>query len=304
MQDFRLKVFRTVAGKLNFTNAAEALFLTQPAVTLQIKTLEEDLGVKLFDRSGGKVRLTEAGEVLLGYAERITDLYNEAEVAVGSLTGEERGRLAVGASTTIAQYVLPALLGEFISYFPRVELSMVSGNTENIIRVLDERKISLGLVEGPIGRNDLKTKNFIDDEIVAVVSPTHKWATVKTSKIKIKQLAGIPQIWREQGSGTRRVLEDALKKAKLKLRDFNIAMELDSTEAIKSAVEANLGIGFVSRWALSREIELGLLKIVNIENLKIKRQFKFVYPRTPQLEQTAESFLKFALRRRPYLRKN
>ena len=119
MQDFRLKVFRTVAEKLNFTNAAEALFLTQPAVTLQIKTLEEDLGVKLFDRAGGKVKLTEAGEVLLGYAARITDLYNEAEIAVGALTGEERGKLSIGASTTIAQYVLPALLGEFLSYNPR-----------------------------------------------------------------------------------------------------------------------------------------------------------------------------------------
>ncbi|MGI8494710.1 MAG: LysR substrate-binding domain-containing protein, partial [Pyrinomonadaceae bacterium] len=203
MQDFRLKVFRTVAEKLNFTNAAEALFLTQPAVTLQIKTLEEDLGVKLFDRSGGRVSMTEAGEVLLKYAARITDLYNEAEIAVGSLTGEERGRLAVGASTTIAQYVLPALLGEFLIVHPRVELSMLSANTENVIRALDEKRIALGLVEGPIGRNDLKTKSFIDDEIVAVVSATREWA--KDSKISLKQLAEMPQIWREHGSGTRRV---------------------------------------------------------------------------------------------------
>ncbi len=301
MQDFRLKVFRTVAEKLNFTNAAEVLFLTQPAVTLQIKTLEEDLGVKLFDRAGGKVKLTEAGEVLLGFAERITDLYNEAEIAVGVLTGEERGKLSIGASTTIAQYVLPALLGEFLSNYPRVELSMVGANTENVIRALDEKHVTLGLVEGPVGRNDLKTKPFIEDEIVAVIAANHKLAASKKLEINFQQLTGIPQIWREQGSGTRRVVEDALKKAKLKLRDFKIAMELDSTEAIKSAVEANLGIGFVSRWALTRELELGSLKIVNIEKLRIKRQFKFVYPRTPQLDHTAESFLRFALRRRPIL---
>ena len=301
MQDFRLKVFRTVAEKLNFTNAAEALFLTQPAVTLQIKTLEEDLGVKLFDRAGGKVKLTEAGEILLGYAARITDLYNEAEIAVGALTGEERGKLLIGASTTIAQYVLPALLGEFISYHPRVELSMIGANTKNIVNALDEKRITLGLIEGPVGRNDLKTARFIEDEIVAVIAADHKSATAKNSKITLKQVVEIPQIWREQGSGTRRVVEDAFKKAKLKLRDFNIAMELDSTEAIKSAVEAKLGIGFVSRWALSREIELGSLKIVTIEKLQIKRQFNFVYPRTPQLERTAETFLRFALRRRPVL---
>ena len=299
MQDFRLKVFRTVAEKLNFTNAAEVLFLTQPAVTLQIKTLEEDLGVKLFDRAGGKVKLTEAGEVLLGYAARITDLYNEAETAVGVLIGEERGKLSIGASTTIAQYVLPALLGEFLVYHPRVELSMIGANTENIVNALDEKRITLGLVEGPVGRNDLKTARFIEDEIVAIIAADHKLA--KNSQINFKQLAELPQIWREQGSGTRRVVEDALKHAKLKLRDFKIAMELDSTEAIKSAVEANLGIGFVSRWALSREIELGSLKIVSIEKLQIKRQFNFVYPRTPQLERTAESFLRFALRRRPIL---
>ena len=299
MQDFRLKVFRTVAEKLNFTNAAEVLFLTQPAVTLQIKTLEEDLGVKLFDRAGGKVKLTEAGEVLLGYAARITDLYNEAETAVGVLIGEERGKLSIGASTTIAQYVLPALLGEFLVYHPRVELSMIGANTENVVNALDEKRITLGLVEGPVGRNDLKTARFIEDEIVAIIAADHKLA--KNSKINFKQLAELPQIWREQGSGTRRVVEDALKHAKLKLRDFKIAMELDSTEAIKSAVEANLGIGFVSRWALSREIELGSLKIINIEKLQIKRQFNFVYPRTPQLERTAESFLRFALRRRPTL---
>ncbi len=299
MQDFRLKVFRTVAEKLNFTNAAEVLFLTQPAVTLQIKTLEEDLGVKLFDRAGGKVKLTEAGEVLLDYAARITDLYNEAETAVGVLIGEERGKLSIGASTTIAQYVLPALLGEFLVYHPRVELSMIGANTENIVNALNEKRITLGLVEGPVGRNDLKTARFIEDEIVAVIAADHKLA--KNSKINFKQLAELPQIWREQGSGTRRVVEDALKHAKLKLRDFKIAMELDSTEAIKSAVEANLGIGFVSRWALSREIELGSLKIINIEKLQIKRQFNFVYPRTPQLERTAESFLRFALRRRPIL---
>ena len=134
-----------------------------------------------------------------------------------------------------------------------------------------------------------------------MIAADHEFSAAKNSKISLEQLAEMPQIWREQGSGTRRVVENALKKAKLKLRDFNIVMELDSTEAIKSAVEAHLGIGFVSRWALSREIALGSLKIVGIEKLQIKRRFNFVYPRTPQLEHTAESFLRFALRRRPAL---
>ena len=126
-------------------------FLTQPAVTLQIKTLEDELGIRLFERSGGKIRLTEAGQVSLDYAVRIADLYREAETAVGVLIGEERGRLAIGASTTIAQYVLPRLIIEFLSRHPNIEFSVISGNTENIVRAPDNKAIALGLVEGPVG---------------------------------------------------------------------------------------------------------------------------------------------------------
>ncbi len=299
MQDFRLKVFRTVAEKLNFTNAAEILFLTQPAVTLQIKTLEEELGVKLFDRSGGKVRLTEAGVILLEYANRIAELYEEAEAALGVLVGEERGRLSIGASTSIAQYVLPSLIGKFLSFHPKIEFSMISANTENIVKSLDAKTISLGLVEGPIGRSDLKIEPFIEDEIVVIAASNHELALNQSEKISLSQLAEIPLIMREYGSGTRQVIENSFKKLGLKLSQLKIGMELDSTEAIKTVVEANLGIGLVSRWGLSREIELGLLKIIKIENLEIKRQFQFVYPRTPRLDRSAETFLRFAHRHLP-----
>ena len=299
MQDFRLKVFRTVAEKLNFTAAAEVLFISQPAVTLQIKTLEEELGVKLFDRAGGKVRLTEAGEILLDYAARIADLYNEAETALGSLIGEQRGKLSLGASTSIAQYVLPHLIGRFLVIHPKIEFSMISANTENIVKALDAKTITLGLVEGPIGRSDLKVERLIEDEIVVIASANHDWALDETAKIELSQLNNTPLIMREHGSGTRHVVENALKKGGLKLSELNIAMELDSTEAIKSVVEANLGIGFVSRWGLSRELELKTLKIIKIDHLEIKRQFQFVYPRTPRLEATAESFLRFARRYLP-----
>ncbi|HRH46609.1 MAG TPA: selenium metabolism-associated LysR family transcriptional regulator [Pyrinomonadaceae bacterium] len=295
MQDFRLKVFRTVAEKLNFTSAAEILFLTQPAVTLQIKTLEEELGVKLFDRSGGKVRLTEAGTILFEYAKRIADLYEEAETALGVLVGEERGRLSIGASTTIAQYVLPRLVGQFLALHPKIEFSMISANTENIVKALDEKGIMLGLVEGPVGRTDLKTERFIEDEIVVIAATNSDWS----AEIQLENLAELPLILREHGSGTRRVVENALKKGRLKLSELNVVMELDSTEAIKSAVEANLGIGFVSRWGIMREIELGILKVIKIENLEIKRQFQFIFPRTPRLEGVVEAFYRFARRNVP-----
>ncbi|HRH45687.1 MAG TPA: selenium metabolism-associated LysR family transcriptional regulator [Pyrinomonadaceae bacterium] len=299
MQDFRLKVFRTVAENLNFTHAAEVLFITQPAVTLQIKTLEEELGVKLFDRSGGKVRLTEAGEILLDYAERIAGLYSEAETAIGTLIGEQRGKLSLGASTSIAQYVLPHLIGKFLSLHPKIEFSMISANTENIVKALDAKSISLGLVEGPIGRSDLKFEPFIEDEIVVIAAANHELALNQSEKISLSDFAEMPLIMREYGSGTRHVIENALKKNGLKLSQLKIVMELDSTEAIKSVVEANLGIGLVSRWGLTRELELGTLKIIKIDQLEIKRQFQFVYPRTPRLDATAESFYRFARRHLP-----
>ena len=150
----------------------------------------------------------------------------------------------------------------------------------------------------------MKTDRFIEDEIVVIAAANHDWALRRTTKIDAAQLAEIPLIRRERGSRTRRVVEDALKKSRLKLRDLRVVMELDSTEAIKSAVEANLGIGFVSRWGLTKEIELGSLAVVNIENLLIKRQFQFIYPRTPKLEGAAEIFHRFARRRRPALDKN
>lgn len=299
MQDFRLKVFRTVAEKLNFTSAAEALFLTQPAVTLQIKALEEELGVKLFDRSGGKVRLTEAGVLLLKYADRIADLYSQAENAIGALIGEERGELSIGASTTIAQYVLPHLVGKFLLLHPKIEFSLISANTENIVRALDSKAITLGLVEGPIGRKDLKIERFIEDEIVVVVAANHEWALNQSKEIDLARLTDMSLIMRERGSGTRQVVENALKKAGVKLSELNIVMELDSTEAIKSVVEANLGIGFVSRWGLRREIELGTLKIIKIKNLEIKRQFQFIYPRTPRLAGAAKTFHRYTRQHQP-----
>ncbi len=299
MQDFRLKVFRTVAEKLNFTSAAEALFLTQPAVTLQIKTLEEDLGMKLFDRSHGKVRLTEAGELLVGYAKQIADLYHEAETALGSLIGEDRGRLAIGASTTIAQYILPPLISNFLSKNPKIEFSMISANTENIVKALDTNEINLGLVEGPTGRINLKAEPFLEDEIVVIAAANHEWALHDNLIIDVDQLAKIPLIFRERGSGTRQVVENALKKGGLKLAELNIVMELDSTEAIKSVVEANLGIGFVSRFGLTREIELKTLKIIKINNLEITRRLQFIYPPNPRQDKVVENFYRFLRRSHP-----
>ena len=292
MESFRLKVFRVAAEELSFTHAAAKLFLSQPAVTMQIKNLEDELRLRLFDRTGQKISLTPAGRVLKDYATRIATLCGEAEEAVAKLRGETVGALSLAASTTIAQYLLPALAGEFLRENPGVELHIVSSNTAEVVAALTARRVALGLIEGPPGRSDVKTQPFLEDRLPLIAPPGHEWA--ETGLLDPARLEGTPLILREHGSGTRDVVERALRKAGLGLKKLRVVMELDSTEAVKSAVRAGLGVGFVSEWALSREIALGLLKTVPVRGLDIRREFLFVYARGPEPAGIEGKFLKFA----------
>src|SRR5215472_9734731 len=236
LESFRVVVFRTVAEKLNFTQAAEVLRLTQPAVTSQIKALEDDLGVRLFERTSGRIAITPAGEVLLHYAREVARLSEDALVHISAMSGEQRGKLRLGASTTIAQYVLPQLLVHFLQIHPRVEVSVTSLNTQEVVAGLLEHRTVLGLIEGPPGTSDLKTEDFLEDEIVVIAAAGHPWVQQR-QKPSLADLAAQPLVMREPGSGTRRVVEDALRKVGLSPRDLHVALELDSTEGIKSAVE-------------------------------------------------------------------
>ncbi len=290
MENFRLKVFRTVAEKLNFREAAEALLLTQPAVTLQIKALEEELSIRLFDRSGSRIALTEAGGRLLKHAVQLAALAQTAEQDLATLSGVESGELHIGASTTIAQYFLPKLVGEFGRMNPRASLSVVSGNTLQVVDALLKGSIPLGLVEGPVMRGGVSTELFLADEIVMILPAQHEWTG---RAVSLDQLASEAMIFREQGSGTRRVVETALRKAKIPLKKLRIAMELDSTEAIKAAVEAGLGVGFVSARAIQKELKLQTLQIGMVEGLRIRRKFSIIQLRGPQAGGLAGAFLQY-----------
>jgi DNA-binding transcriptional LysR family regulator len=293
LENFRLKVFRAVAEHLNFRKAAEQLFLTQPAVTLQIKALESDLSVRLFDRSGNRVALTPHGTILLGYANKLAALAAEAEQELDMEKEKFSGDLSLGVSTTIAQYVLPRLIGAFLNEHPRVHLALHSGNTEEIVALLLAHKVSIGLIEGPARQRGIHTEPFMRDELVLITSPNFE-----ADRLTPRQLAAFHLLMREQGSGSRRVVETALaEKAGLKLKDFQSVMHLDSTEAIKSAVEAGLGVGFVSRWAITKELELGALKIVEVQGLKISRYFSLISLAGPDQQGPAGAFRAFALAR-------
>lgn len=292
LENFRLKVFRAVAEQLNFRKAAEQLFLTQPAITLQIKALENDLGMRLFDRTGGKITLTRQGSVLLGYANQLATLASEAERQLGFSEGSVSGELALGASTTIAQYVLPKLIGAFQNEYPKIQFSLRSGNTSGIVRFLLEGKVALGLIEGPARERGVRTEPFMEDELVLITAPSFD-----SNRVAPGQFVGMSLLMREQGSGSRHVVELALEKAGLKLKAFNKVMELDSTEAIKSAVEAGLGVGFVSRWAIAKELELGTLKVAEVSGVRAARHFTLISRTGPEPQGTAGALRTFALGR-------
>jgi DNA-binding transcriptional LysR family regulator len=296
LDNFRLVVFRKVADQLSFRKAAEELYLSQPAVSLQIKALEEDLGVQLFDRTGTQIRLTSAGRLLLRYAEQVSSLLRHAEQEIASLSGDHSGHLALGASTTIAQYVLPRLLGEFSRAYPRIQSTLISGNTEHIVEAVERQKIELGFIEGPARSRGVKTEPFLKDELVLIVSTAHEWAEL--ASIPSADLCSAPLLMRERGSGTRRVVEMALERSGIKRNSLHIVMELDSTEAIKSAVEAGLGIGFISRWAIAKDLRLdSAFRIVEVDGLRIQRDFLIAYPSGPEPLGLAMQFRRFLFSR-------
>ncbi len=292
LENFRLKVFRAVAEHLNFRKAAEHLFLTQPAITLQIKALESDLGVRLFDRAANRVVLTPQGSVLLRYARKMAALAAAAEQELGSEGGQFSGELSLGVSTTIAQYVLPRLIGAFLGEHPRVQLSLRSGNTDHVVRLLLHGEVAIGLIEGPARDRGVHTEPFMQDELVLITPPGFD-----PDHFSHQRLLASSLLMREQGSGSRHVVESALEKAGFKLKAFKSVMDLDSTEAIKSAVEAGLGIGFVSRWAISKELELGVLNVREVRGLKIARYFSLVTRTGPAQQGPPAAFRIFALTR-------
>jgi LysR family transcriptional regulator, transcriptional activator of the cysJI operon len=292
LENFRIRVFRTVAHHLNFSRAAEELLLTQPAVTQQVKALEDELGVPLFDRSGGRITLTAGGKVLLPLADQMKEISDQAFAAVTEAFGEPAGELAVGASQTIAQYLLPNFIAGFIKAHPRIRIVARSGNTKAMLDDLVAHHIQVALIEGPDQRKDLNIEPFFQDHMVLVVPTSHEWAD---QEIDIEALKQQPLLMREFGSGSRRVVEKAIVGAGLRKKDMRIQMELDSTEGLLSAVEAGLGVTFVSRWAVRNQLSLGTLKIARVRGLKLSRQFSIAYPAGPAPTGNVGAFHRFLL---------
>ena len=289
MADRRLQVFHTVARLLSFTKAAETLHMTQPAVTFQVRQLEEYFNTRLFDRTHNRISLTEAGERVYQYADRIFDLYNEMENSVREMTGEIRGALTIGASTTIAEYMLPALLGDFGTRYPEVTIHLRVSNSEGIVSMVENNTIDLGVVEAPVGNKNLVVEVCRQDQLVAIVPPNHDLA--EKESVAIDELLEYPFICREEGSGTREVINEYLSHNCD--TSLNISMELGSPEAVKGAVEAGMGVSVVSRATIQKELKLDTLRAINLVP-KLERPFSFVHQKQKFRLRAMEELLDFA----------
>jgi DNA-binding transcriptional LysR family regulator len=291
MADRRLQVFHTVARLLSFTKAAESLHMTQPAVTFQVRQFEEYFNTRLFDRTHNRISLTEAGQRVYEFADRIFDLYGEMENAVRDMTGEIRGVLIIGASTTIAEYMLPALLGDFKKKYPDVNVHLRVSNSDGVVSMVENNDIDLGVVESPVMNKNLVVEDCRKDRLVAIVTPQHPLAS--RQKIKVPELLEYAYITREEGSGTREVIQDYLSEQGMNSSDVHISMELGSPEAIKGAVEAGMGVAIVSEVTIHKELQLGTLVALELDP-QIKRPFSFVHQKQKFRQRAMDELLEFA----------
>jgi len=291
MADRRLQVFHTVARLLSFTKAAETLHMTQPAVTFQVRQLEDHFNTRLFDRTHNRISLTAAGVKVLSFADRIFELYAEMENSVRDLTGEISGALTIGASTTIAEYMLPTLLGDFKEKYPDVTIHLKVANSDGIVSLVETNAIDLGVVESSVANKNLVVEVCKRDHLVGIVPPGHPLA--KVTSLKFARLLEYPFICREEGSGTRGVIGEYLDQLPECEGALKVAMELGSPEAVKGAVEAGMGVSVVSRATIQKELRLGTLVALELEP-PLERPFSFVHQKQKFRLRVMDELLEFA----------
>ena len=298
MIDYRLHVFRQVAELRSLTKASKILHLSQPAVTKHIKLLEDELRLPLFIRSRSGVALTDAGAVFLRHVQETekarAQVLEQLQAPVGRLTG----RLRLGSSMTIASYYLPGVLVGFKAKYPAVTCDVTEGNTDFILGLLLDQRIELGLVEGPCRRRDVRVQPFYEDEIIWIASPADALVAGQRP-VTAQALLERPIISREIGSGTRRVVEMAVRQAGMGPAKMRIAQELPGTEAIKRMVAAGAGIGYVSRLSVEPELAAGKLAQINCPKLQIKRPFSILIPQGPDPVGIMQAFSKFLAEKAP-----
>lgn len=272
--DFRLLVFKNVADHLSFTKASKALFISQPAVTRHINELEKQYEKALFNRLGNKISLTEEGQLFLSYTNRILELYQELETSFQHFNNIFPKQIAMGASTTIAQYLLPTLFFNLRTNYPDTDFELLNDNSENIESLLLEKKISLGFTEGSPSHPSIHYETFVKDEIV-LVTKANNTILNGAKGITMDQLIQLPLVMREEGSGTRKIIEQSLKANQINPINLKIDMILGSSESIKTYLLHSNSFAFLSIHSIAEELRSNKFRIIDIQNLDMQRLFYF-----------------------------
>jgi len=287
----QLEIFVKVAELGSFSKAAATLFLTQPTVSEHIRTLEDELGVRLLDRLGRGAAVTKAGQLLLVHARRMLAISREARQAMDQFLGRMSGELLVGASTIPGEYVLPALIGRFKEKYPDISITLLIGDSQTVIDWVAEGRAELGVAGARLAHRGVDYKELMPDELVVVVPAAHPWHG--RSLITLEELRSEPLLIRERGSGTRAALEAVLAEAGMDLGSFRIVGEMGSTQAIKQAVKAGVGISVVSSRAVEDECKAGLVGCLDVKDLKVTRSFYLATHRERSRSPLAEAFRVF-----------
>jgi len=289
----QLRAFIKVVELKSFTRAAKDLYLTQPAVTNQIRLLEEEYGVDLLDRSGREIIPTASGELLLNFAKRILDLYDQSKIELDRLNNLVRGTLVLGASTGPGEHILPKILGNFKNQHPHIDIVLRIAQTEEIIRQVLDRVLEAGIVGATVKEKVLVFEPFIKDDIIIICGPKHHLARKKS--VTFDSILNEPFIIQQKGAGIRTMFEAGLAKCGLSLNDMNIYMELGLQESIKSAVAENFGLGIISRYAVRKELGAGTLVELIVQDLpEFRNEFYLVRNPNRKLSRLTEAFLSFA----------
>jgi LysR family transcriptional regulator, transcriptional activator of the cysJI operon len=292
----KLKIFYETAIYLNMTKVAKEMYISQPSISQSINELEAELGVKLFDRIGKKLFLTHEGEVFLNYTRRILNLYDESVKSIRDFADNKKGKIIIGASTTIGIYILPDIIKDFSSKFKDIEISLIIENTKNIEKLILENKIDFAYVEGEVHSDEIHKEIAWKDELVFICGDENKLKDFNV--VSAKTLEREKFIMREEGSGTREHTEIFLKKNKI---NFNTFLELGNTEAIKRTVEANLGVGCISYRAIEDNLNLGKLFYFRLEEGKIERDLYFIMHKDKFISNNMRIFIDYAKKKYSYI---
>ena len=291
----QLRILKAVASEKSFTRAAEILFVSQPSLSKQIKILENRLGIKLLNRKNNTVYLTEGGKVFLQYSERILALCEESCRALNDVKNGDRGNLTVGASQTIGTYLMPRVIALFAQNYPQINIKVQVDSTRMIAKSVVNKEIDIAVVGGHIPeklKKNLEIEKFVEDELILIVPKSHPFALKKQKKINKDDLYHLNFITLNSTSTIHRFIDNILVQNNIETKQFNIVMQLNSIEGIKTAVSLGLGAAFVSSSAIEKEIQLNSIEIITIENITINRTLSIITNRDSYHSKALEFFQK------------